>query len=256
MINTLIIEDEGLAAERLTTMVKETDPEIKIIDHFDSVQDTVAYFKNGGTADLLFMDVQLADGKSFEIFDFVEVKTPIIFTTAYDQYAMEAFKQWSIDYLLKPIQKEDLERALKKFKGMNKSESVLGEKELQALRDLLKKSTGSYKQRLMIKSGNKLQYKPVDQAAYFFADGKAAFLITRNEGHKFLIDHTLEELESILDPEQFFRISRKFIVNFSAVSELRGSVSIGIEVRLNQQTEHELAVSRERAGELKAWLDR
>lgn len=255
-MNIIIIEDEMLAVERLAEMVNRILPSASITQRFDTVVDSVEYFKNGGTADLVFMDIQLADGKSFEILDTVDLRIPIIFTTAYDQYALEAFKTFSIGYLLKPVQEEELKRTIEKLNLMTSNQTVLGERELQALRDLLRGSASPYKQRLMIKSGNKLQYKPVDNAAYFFADGKAAFLITRGDGHKFLIDHTLEELEAILDPQKFFRISRKFIVNFDAVTELRGTVSTGLEVRLGQQTEHELAVSRERAADLKAWLDR
>lgn len=252
----VIIEDELLAVERLTDLIGKVIPDAQITNRFDTVVDSVEFFRNGGTADLVFMDIQLADGKSFEIFEAVDLKLPVIFTTAYDQYALEAFKTFSIGYLLKPVQEEELRRAVDKLNLLSGPKITLGDHEINALRDLLRGSSSQYKQRLMIKSGNKLQYKPVDSAAYFFADGKAAFLITRQDGHKFLIDHTLEELETILDPQKFFRISRKFIVNFDAVSELRGTVSTGLEVRLTQQAEHELAVSRERAADLKTWLDR
>lgn len=255
-MNIIIIEDEGLAVERLTDLIQKVLPGSVITQRFDTVVDSVEFFRNGGTGDLVFMDIQLADGKSFEILDMVDLKIPVIFTTAYDQYALEAFKTFSIGYLLKPVQEEELRRTVEKLNVLNRSQINIGSQELNALRDLLRGSANPYKQRLMIKSGNKLQYKPVDNAAYFFADGKAAFLITRGDSHKFLIDHTLEELETILDPQRFFRISRKFIINFDAVSELRGTVSSGLEVRLGQQTEHELAVSRERAADLKAWLDR
>lgn len=255
-MNIIIIEDEALAVERLTDLIQKVLPGSTITNHFDTVVDSVEYFRNGGSADLIFMDIQLADGKSFEILDMVQLTAPVIFTTAYDQYALEAFKTFSIGYLLKPIQEEELRRTIEKLNLVNRAQVNIGNPELQALRDLLRGSASPYKQRLMIKSGNKLQYKPVGNAAYFFADGKAAFLITRADGHKFLIDHTLEELETILDPQQFFRISRKFIINFEAVTELRGTVSTGLEVRLGQQTEHELSVSRERAAELKSWLDR
>ena len=255
-MKTIIIEDEILAADRLADLIRSVEPEAIISDRFDSIQDSVEYFKSGGNADLIFMDIQLADGKSFDIFNQVDVNAPVIFTTAYDQYALEAFKTNGIDYLLKPVQKEDLERAIKKYKGLTSDDGTFGEKELTALRNLLKTSSGGYKERIMIKSGNKLQYKPVDSAAYFYADGKAVYMAVRGEGTRFLIDHTLEELEQILDPKHFFRISRKFLVNFNAIAELRGLVSSKLEIKLNQPCEHELVVSRERAADLKAWLDR
>ena len=255
-MKTIIIEDEILAADRLADLIRSVEPEAIIADRFDSIQDSVEYFKSGGNADLIFMDIQLADGKSFDIFNQVDVNAPVIFTTAYDQYALEAFKTNGIDYLLKPVQKEDLERAIKKYKGLTSADGTFGEKELTALRNLLKTSSGGYKERIMIKSGNKLQYKPVDSAAYFYADGKAVYMAVRGEGTRFLIDHTLEELEQILDPKHFFRISRKFLVNFNAIAELRGLVSSKLEIKLNQPCEHELVVSRERAADLKAWLYR
>lgn len=255
-MKTIIIEDEILAADRLAELIRSVEPDANIADRFDTIQDSVEYFKSGGNPDLIFMDIQLADGKSFEIFNQAEVSAPVIFTTAYDQYALEAFKTNGIDYLLKPVQKEDLERAIKKYKGLTASAGAFGEKELTALRNLLKTSSGGYKERIMIKSGNKLQYKPVDSAAYFYADGKAVYMAVRGEGTRFLIDHTLEELEQILDPKHFFRISRKFLVNFNAIAELRGLVSSKLEIKLNQPCEHELVVSRERAADLKAWLDR
>lgn len=255
-MKTIIIEDEILAADRLADLIRSVEPDALISDRFDSIQDTVEFFKSGGSADLIFMDIQLADGKSFEIFNQVEVNIPVIFTTAYDQFALEAFKTNSIDYLLKPVQKEDLERAIKKYKGLRSSDGTFGEQELNALRQLLKSAPGGYKERIMIKSGNKLQYKPVDSAAYFYADGKAVYMAVRGEGTRFLIDHTLEELEQILDPKFFFRISRKFLVNFNAIAELRGLVSSKLEIKLNQPCEHELVVSRERAADLKVWLDR
>lgn len=255
-MKVIIVEDEILAADRLADLIRSVEPSAIISERFDTVLDTVNYFQSGGSAELIFMDIQLADGKSFEIFNQVEIKIPVIFTTAYDQYALEAFKTNSIDYLLKPVQKEELERAMSKFHNLNQPSSGLGEQEVAVLRQLLKGTSGGFKERIMIKSGNKLQYKPVDSAAYFYADGKAVYMALRGEGTRYLIDHTLEELENILDPKLFFRISRKFLVNFNAIAELRGLVSSKLEIKLNQPCEHELVVSRERAADLKAWLDR
>jgi len=255
-MNAIIVEDEPLAAERLAELLAVAGPELSITHRFDSVSDTAAYFKNGGTTDLLFLDIELADGKSFEIFDQAVIRVPIIFTTAYDQYALDAFKLHSIDYLLKPIQQQDLTRALDKLRALKTATSALGERELSALRELLTRTGNGYKERILVKSGNKLQYKPISSIAYFYADGKSAYLVTKGDGMRMLIDHTLEELEQMVDPKLFFRISRKFIVNIDAIAELKGLISSRMEVKLNQPCEHELQVSRDRASDLKDWLDR
>jgi DNA-binding LytR/AlgR family response regulator len=252
-----IIEDEVEAAERLTCLIKDCDPPINIVQRMDSVQDVISYFSTGKQPDIVFMDIQLADGKSFEIFDKVQIESPIIFTTAYDQYTLQAFKQYSIDYLLKPIQPAELHSAIEKLRKVYQpSRPGLTESDIRALKEIIGSANSKFKQRLLIKSGNKLQYKPIDTVAYFFADGKNAYLVGKSDGKKALIDHTLEELEEMLNPDHFFRISRKYIVNFDAVLELKGLISAKLEVRLNQPCEHELVVSRERIHELKLWLDR
>ncbi len=254
-MKALIIEDEVLAAERLTALLAECDSSIQVIGQLDSIQDVIAYFQSGKNADIVFLDIQLADGKSFEIFDKVRIEVPIIFTTAFDQYALQAFKLHSIDYLLKPIEADDLRNAIEKFKKLSVSKFSLNESEIKALKDLLSQKSQIYKQRILVKAGNKLQYKPTNSVAYFFADGKTVYMIGK-DGRKNMIDHTLEELEQMLNPEHFFRISRKFIVNFEAVTEIKGLISSRLEVKLNQPLEHELLVSRERVHEFKAWLDR
>lgn len=255
-MNALIIEDEVEAAERLTNLLHECDPTINVVQRIDSVHDVINYFSSGKQADLVFMDIQLADGKSFEIFDKITIDSPIIFTTAYDQYALQAFKHYSIDYLLKPIRSEDLSMAIEKLKKVHQPGLKLSDTDILALKELIQQSTTRYKQRLLIKSGNKLQYKPVESIAYFFADGKIVYLVGKGDGKRAIIDHTLEELEEMLNPQFFFRISRKYIVHFESVVEVKGLISSKLEVRLNQPCEHELTVSRERMHDFKAWLDR
>ncbi len=252
-MRVLLIEDEPLAAERLQHLLIGCEPDIEVVEQLESVEEAVAFFCSGKKVDLLFLDIQLADGKSFEIFDKVKVETPIIFTTAFDQYAIQAFKLHSIDYLLKPIQQNDLQQALDKFKRTTSPPALTGE-ELNALKLLLAQSSDSFKERFIIKSGNKLQYKHASDVAYFFADGKMTFLVSKKENRRFLIDHTLEELETRLDPKFFFRISRKFIVAVDCISEVKGLMSTKLEVKLNQSCEHDLSVSRERAQNFKNWL--
>jgi DNA-binding LytR/AlgR family response regulator len=252
-MNVLIAEDEPLAAERLTGLLQECDPTIKVAEHVDSVKDLTRFFESGETADLLLLDIQLADGKSFEAFNRVHVSAPIIFTTAFDQYAIQAFKHFSIDYLLKPIRKSELAGALKKF---NQISQPRGNEQLNMLKEWMEQQNAKkYKERFLIKSGNKLQYKATDEAAYLFAEGKLCYFVTKKDGRKFLIDHTLEELETTLDPRKFFRISRKFILHIEAIHEIKGSASARMEVRLPQPCEHELVVSRDRIQAFKTWLD-
>ncbi|HEY3402166.1 MAG TPA: LytTR family DNA-binding domain-containing protein [Ohtaekwangia sp.] len=252
-MNVVIAEDETLAAERLEELIRTADPGINIIARYDSVQELIAYFRHN-SVDLLFMDIQLADGKSFEVFNKIELLTPVIFTTAYDQYALQAFKLHSIDYLLKPIQQHEVYAALKKFKLLHAS-YTLNTNQWDVLKALAKMPVQSYKQRFLVKSGNKLLYKHIGQVTCFFADGKLAYLATTDH-RKFLIDHTLEELELLLNPETFFRISRKVIVNRDAITEVKGSISSGMEVFLNPPVDFALSVSRDKITGFKKWLDR
>jgi DNA-binding LytR/AlgR family response regulator len=252
-MRAIVVEDEELAAERLIGLIQSIDPTINVVAQFDTITETVAFLQTQPAPDLVFLDIQLADGRSFEIFEKANVDSPIIFTTAYDQYTLKAFKHNSVDYLLKPVQKEDLRQALEKFKKV--SRKGLNADELDLLKELIRAKGQSYKQRLVIKAGNKIQFKPTDEVGYFFADGKEAYMVSKKENRKFLVSYTLEELENILDPKEFFRISRKFIVRADAIAEVKGLISSKLEVKLNQPTEHELAVSRERAQEFKTWLD-
>jgi DNA-binding LytR/AlgR family response regulator len=252
-MKVIIAEDEQLAAERLEQLVLDYDPLIHIVARYDSVEELVTFFQKN-TIDLLFLDIQLADGKSFELFEKVAVTAPIIFTTAYDQYALQAFKHYSIDYLLKPIQPTELNFALDKFKKLQ-AEKGLSSSQWSVLKELSKISQTSYKQRFLVRSGNKLLYKSVDDIAYFYADGKLAYMVTAKENRKHLIDNTLEELESMLEPKSFFRISRKFIINIEAVAEVKGSVSTKMEVFLHQKTDLDMSVSRDKISDFKKWLD-
>lgn len=254
-MNFVIVEDEVLAAERLVELLKKTQEPFQLQGVLESIDETVAFFSSGQKPDLMFLDIELADGKSFEIFNRITVDVPIIFTTAYDQYALQAFKHFSIDYLLKPVQFEDLQAAIGKWKRMSDQTGNVSE-QLNQLTTWLNKEKEKPKERLLIKSGNKLHYKPTEEVAYFFADGKAVYIYTRNENKKFLIDYTLEQLESQLDKQKFFRISRKAIVNADSIAEVKGLISTRLEVKLNQPCEHELTISRDRSSLFKAWLDR
>lgn len=250
-MNVLIVEDEMLAAERIQSLLLENHPTANVIDTLDTVSDTVSFLQSGADVDLLVMDVQLADGKSLEVFEKIQVDTPVIFTTAYDEYAIDAFKCHTIDYLLKPVQPADMERALKKFQRTQ----TLPARQLSMLQKLLINKP-TYKERFLIKAGNKTQFKPTSEAALIFAEGKNAFILTQTENRKYLIDHTLDELEKILNPDQFFRINRKHMINLDSIREIKGQVSTKFEVILNQVCDQELLVSRDRAADFKKWIDR
>jgi DNA-binding LytR/AlgR family response regulator len=253
-MNVVIAEDEALAAERLQELLISTDKDAKVVDVLDSVEELVNFFKKDIPVDLLLLDVQLADGKSFELFDKVKVDIPVIFTTAYDQYALQAFRYLSIDYLLKPVQREDLLKAISKFKRFSNNQSSLYE-ELILLKSMADKAYRNGKERILIKSGNKLMFKNIHESAYFFAEGKSVYLVTQKENRKHLIDYTLEELENILSRKIFFRISRKFIVNISCIQEIKGLMGARLEIKLNTPCDQEIHVSRDRVHEFKAWLD-
>lgn len=243
-----------LAADRLQTLIKQCEPGADIVGSFDSIAESVHYFKSGKSADLLMLDIQVADGKTFEIFDRVAIDMPVVFTTAYDQYALSAFRYFSIDYLLKPIQPNELKSALEKYRKLSTRQG-LGAEALNALKDLIGKWEKNFRERFTIKAGNKLQFKSVKEVAFFFADGKAGYLVTKKDARKYLIDITLEELENSLDPKNFFRVSRKYIVCVEAIAEVKGLISGKLEVILNQSCEQEIVVSRERAQQFRRWLN-
>lgn len=253
-MNVLIVEDEMLAAERIQSMLTASNPQTNVIETLDTVSDTITFLQNGIHLDLLVMDVQLADGKSLEIFEKMEIDIPVIFTTAYDQYALEAFKCNSIEYLLKPVQLTDMQRALKKLQRVQATK-ILPPQQIDILKTLIT-NRPVYKERFLIKSGNKTHFKSTADVKLVFADGKNAFIITNAENRKYLIDHTLDELEHLLNPNQFFRINRKYIVNLDFIRELKGQVSTKLEVVLHEPCDHELILSRDRAADFKKWIDR
>jgi DNA-binding LytR/AlgR family response regulator len=254
-MNIIIVEDENLAAERLHQLIKECEPGAVVLERFEGIDDTLEFFRSGNIADLLMLDIQLSDGRAFELLEKMNVEVPIIFTTAFDDFAIQAFKHHSIDYLLKPIQPEDLKSALEKFQRIS-GNRVLDSKEIGSLKSLLAKINRNYRERIIIKTGNKLYFKQSNDVALFIADGKSTYLLPKNDTRKFLIDHTLEELENTLDPDCFYRISRKYLLNIASISEIRGLISGKLEVRLNQACDKELQVSRERVHDFKKWLNR
>ncbi|MEL6674213.1 MAG: LytTR family DNA-binding domain-containing protein [Bacteroidota bacterium] len=251
MTNILIIEDEPLAAKRLTRLIGQLGHPTQILDTLDSVTEAVSWLSQH-EADLIFLDIHLADGDSFAIFDQVEVKTPIIFATAYDQYAIRAFKLNSVDYLLKPIETAELEHAFEKFLAQRSDRMPL---DVQALVAAMQAPAPGFQKRFMVTSGEKIKSVPIEEVAYFYGQQKYVFLITK-DNRRHIVDYTLGKLEGLLDPEQFFRINRQFIIGFDAISNMFSYSKSRVKVELEPASEVEAIVSIEKARHFKDWLNR
>ncbi len=249
-MNCLVIEDEKVAAERLTELIKVCDPSIKILDIIQSVKNAVKWFNSHKAPDLIFMDIQLADGLSFEIFEQTIVKTPVIFTTAYNEYALKAFKVNSIDYLLKPIDQGELNNAIDKFKENNLHKEIPA----KVFDNILHTLTKSYKNKFVIKVGEHIKVFTIDDVQCFHSMEKYTFL-KNNSGRDYAINYSLDQLEDLLEPSKFFRISRKYIVSFSAISDIISYSNSRLKVKLISNQSDDLIVSREKVQDFKKWLE-
>jgi len=256
-MNVLIVEDESLSRQRLIEMLSHCDQDLHILDQTDSIEDTVAFVRSNPPLDIAFFDIRLSDGLSFEIFNQTEINFPVIFTTAYDDYALRAFKVNSIDYLLKPINYEELNKALVKFQRyyINSREKLLPVSQ-EDISKFIRSFQSNYKKRFIVKFGDHIQFKNAHDIACFFADGKTVYLVTQNSNRKYITDHTLEELEhNLLDPESFFRINRKYIVRIDAIQDVRYHINSRLKLKLNATHEGEIVVSRDKVSDFKAWLN-
>lgn len=255
-LTTIIIEDEELAAERLADMVLSYDANISILAQLDSVEDAVKWFAENESPDLAFFDIQLADGLSFEIFEQADIKCPVIFTTAYDAYALKAFKVNSIDYLLKPIKTEELEQAMNKYKErFGKKEVEMQLPDLGVFQQAMQMITRKYKTRFMVKAGSKISAVPSREVDYFFSQHKVTWLRTK-AGKKHEVDYKLEQLEQLLDPTQFFRLNRKYITSIDAIASVTAYSNSRLKVLFNQSEESDdVLISREKVKSFKDWMD-
>lgn len=250
-MKVLIVEDEVAAARRLAKMLQSIAPESELLAITDSISSTVNWLKENGEPELMLMDIHLADGSSFRVFDKVKVKCPIIFTTAYDQYAIQAFKVNSIDYLLKPIKESELAFSLSKFKEKSIASSNI---DLEKLINELRKPLENYQQRFVVQFADKLKSIDVSSIAYFTALEKSVYLIT-DDNHRYAIDYTLEKLEEVLNPKVFYRINRKFIVNISAIKGMYTYSKSRVKIELRPDPETDVIVSSERSSGFKDWLN-
>ncbi|MBX2938458.1 MAG: response regulator transcription factor [Ferruginibacter sp.] len=250
MIKIVILEDEMPAANRLFKMIQELEPDVQLMATLHSVSGAVDWFKHSPPPDILISDIQLSDGMSFEVFKKIPVECAVIFTTAFDQYAIDAFKVNSIDYLLKPVKKEALKSALEKFKKLQAVQPVLNiEKILQAYKPLGE----TYKNRFVVKYGEHLKTVDVQEIAYFYTEDKIQFLVTF-DGRRYAIDHNLDSLERMLAPQNFFRINRQFIISIRSIGEMFAYTKGRVLVHLNPPCKIETIVSAERSPSFKMWL--
>jgi DNA-binding LytR/AlgR family response regulator len=250
----LIIEDEQPAAKQLTKMIAQIDPSVSVIETIDSVESSVKWLNTFPTPDAIFMDIQIADGLSFDIFTQVEIACPVIFTTAFDQYAIKAFKVNAVDYLLKPIDEDELSEAINKIKN-RKAEMILPPQySNDFFKNFYQNSTKQdFKERFLIKTGQSFSSIESSEIAYFFSEeGLTQCLVFNQKKH--IIEHPLDELERLLNPKDFFRINRKMIVNIKAIQKISPHFNGRLKLELTPQYREEVFVARERVGDFKGWL--
>lgn len=250
-MKVLILEDEALAAERLTMLIQQVRPQAAVVASLDSVEEAVAWLGKGPALDLAFFDIQLADGASFEVFERAAVPCPVIFTTAYDQYALRAFKVNSVDYLLKPVTAEDLEKAFQQYEALKQAFQPPAAFDPQALAAALQSASKPYKQRFVLRAGHQFLSVKASDISCLFTEHKVNWLRHRN-GKKYAMDYTLEQMEELLDPALFFRISRQYVVHIDAIMEATAYSNARLKLRLEDG--EEVLVSRDRVGDFKAWL--
>lgn len=255
----IIIEDEIPAANRLEKLILECIPDAEILDTLDTVEDAVEWFQNNQHPDVVFSDIQLADGISFEIYEQVEVKSPIVFTTAYDQYAIKAFELNSIDYLLKPFTKEQLQKSFEKLNNSkaNQNGTSLPVSSLDLttiVQNILAGKGSAYKQRFLISKGDVLIPLPASDVAYIFTEDKA-ILIKTHDGKNYFLNYSLDELEVQLDPSNFFRLNRQFITSLNAIGKISQYFNGKLKVDLKPIQEGEIIVSRAKTPVFKNWLE-
>lgn len=258
-MKVLIIEDEELAVKKLQKTLASVDPGAEVVGVADSIRSSVNWLQTNPSPDLILMDIELADGQSFEIFDKVEVKSTVIFTTSYDEYALKAFKVNSIDYLLKPVQKEDLQAALEKLRNIksmfgnnNSSPGLLNVDSL--VKELQQKlQPKEYRKRFLVKHAQKLVSVDVEEIAYFYSDGRLNFFKTY-DNRKFVVDYTMDDLEEMLDPDQYFRISRAFYVSVNSIDQIHDYFGNRLLLHLKPAVDKEAIVSREKVTDFKKWM--
>ena len=250
-MNILIIEDEEPAVQRLKKILLEIEPESKILDILVSVRSAIEWFKTHAAPDIILLDINLADGSSFEIFSVINVESPIIFITAFDEFAIQAFKLNSVEYLLKPVKKEELVAAINKYKKLHSSNSSMPD--LKMLIDTIQKKQEPFKKRFLIRYGEHIKAIDTEQVAYFYTEEKINFLKTKDD-HTYPVEYNLDKLETMLDPDRFFRINRQFIISIDSIVEMFSFSKSRVKVNLKPAIKMDTVVSTERSPHFKEWL--
>lgn len=247
-MKAIIIEDEKHTARRLEKMITELDPGIRVVEILDSIESSIAWFESNPQPDLIFQDIHLADGSGFEIYKSVRINCPVIFTTAYDKYAIEAFRVNSIDYLLKPVSREQLKKSLDKLKGLPGMSKDI---DFEALANKL--APPAFQKRFMVRYGQKIKVVPTADIAYFYTLQGNNFFKTF-DGMEYPSDDSLDKLESMLDPDRFFRINRQIIISLDAIAEMYSYSKSRVKIELEPPCDFETIASTERSGGFKKWL--
>ena len=250
MIKAVIIEDEKPASDYLSGLLKKSPADFEVVKVIDNVKDAVQWLANND-ANLIFVDIHLGDDNSFTIFEQLRITTPVIFTTAYNQYAIRAFRLNSIDYLLKPFSEDDLIRALDKFRS---SRGVTSIADINALLEAMNKKP-QYRERFMVASGQRIKSIPIDDVAYFLSEGRYVKLVAKT-GESFLLDQSLESVEQSVDPDRFFRVNRQVLAGFDAIRQMVAWSKSRVKLDLQPPTDFDVIVSIDNSGEFKLWLNK
>ncbi|MEO0585837.1 MAG: LytTR family DNA-binding domain-containing protein [Bacteroidota bacterium] len=251
-MNILIVEDEPLAAAHLQRMLHTYDPSIHFHPVLDTIRGAVSWLRAEPTPDLILMDIRLADGLSFSIFEDVPLEVPIIFTTAYDSFTIQAFKVNSVDYLLKPISYEDLSQAMDKFKRIHQK-TAIPILDLEALKQAIQTPSHTFKKRFLVKKVDHLHAIPTSEILYFYAEDKVTFF-TQDQGKRYLVEFTLQEIGEQVSPHEFFRINRKYMIRFESIEKMISLSARKIHLYLKHSNDSEIYVSRDRIADFKVWL--
>lgn len=249
----LIIEDEQLGAEKLIRLLTSIDPFIKIVGNTRSIRASVEWLLQHTHPDIILMDIELTDGQSFEIFNHIAIKSMVIFTTSYDEYALQAFKVNSVDYLLKPIKREELQNALDKYRQLQQKFSGPSLSIEHLINELKQQHAKTWRSRFLVKQGQKLVSVETSDIAYFYADGRLSYFIGWDK-QKHVLDYTIEELEQMLDPQQYYRANRAFLIHIKAVGQIHNYFNGKLKLDLKPAIDKEVLISREKAMEFKEWM--
>jgi two-component system, LytTR family, response regulator LytT len=250
----LILEDEILSASRLVALIEELEPTARVVAVLDSVEGAAEWLQTHPMPDLLLVDIHLADGSSLDLFRRVDVTAPFVFTTAYDHYAVEAFRLNSLDYLLKPIDPDELRRAFDRYRQWQHRQAPRPAFDVEQLAQSLHNLRQPYKQRFLVRYGDNLLYKATHEVAYFYADDKTVYLVA-DDAKRYVIDYRVEQLEDLLDPAHFFRLNRKFIARIGAIQRMKSLLNSRLQLFLKPQPDIDVYVSKERVSGFKAWID-